>query len=367
MRKHDIFSVLLVFLCTNFCSAQCLLKSTNLSQRLYESELVVEGKVIGQHSFWDNQHRLIYTAHTVLVYKVFKGAINSSTVEIVTPGGFIGNEGLEVTPSLHLETNNTGIFIVRRHRAAKRLGQSNSVLYQPIAAQASFIAYTPNSQKVKGVFENFGSRAELYDALTQTLGRTYTTKQEFPTPPQSRMMPSISSISTTNSSAGHGNLLVITGTNFGAVQGNVFFDSPDDGSGGSFVATPTDDILSWSNTSITVEIPGGAGTGGVIVQDNGGTNSNLSSTLTINFNISNTSDGDTVMLVDDGADGDGGYTFYFGTETANSGVDFTTEASGAAMAAFQRAVSTWQNWDEFQYLYWLKLYYNRASPRSRWH
>ncbi len=347
MRKWFLSFLLLFLSVPSFIQAQCLLKPSTLNQRLAESEVIVEGEVIGQHSFWDGEHRLIYTAHSIRVYKVFKGQLNTPAIEIVTPGGIVGNEGLEVNPALRLSLQSTGVFMLRVHPAQGRLGRGQSTLYQPIAAQASMIAYEPDFEKAAGLYEKYEQLEALYEDLTNRLGRKPVMVQELPEKSQRQMAPSITSLSTYNSSAGHGELLAISGTGFGGSPGVVFFDSPDDGPGGSYIATPSDEILSWSNTLITVEIPGGAGTGGVIVQDAGGSNSGLSSTLTINFNISNHSSGDSIMLVDDGADGDGGYTFYFSTETANSGVSFTTEASGAALAAFERAVDSWQIGTDF--------------------
>jgi len=55
-------------------------------QLVAKSTAVFEGKVVGGHSFWNSAHNMIYTTHTVEIYKVFKGQAGP-TVEIVTEGG----------------------------------------------------------------------------------------------------------------------------------------------------------------------------------------------------------------------------------------------------------------------------------------
>lgn len=71
---------------------------------------MVEGKVVSKTSFWDSEHKKIYTANTLEVYKVFKGDDAISTIEEVTVGGTVGFDALMVFPSLKLQVGDIGVF-----------------------------------------------------------------------------------------------------------------------------------------------------------------------------------------------------------------------------------------------------------------
>ncbi|HKW15613.1 MAG TPA: hypothetical protein VJS69_14090 [Candidatus Krumholzibacteria bacterium] len=54
------------------------------------STLVVDGKVSGVRSYWNDDHSKIFTETTVAVNATHKGA-NASTVRVMTLGGVVGN------------------------------------------------------------------------------------------------------------------------------------------------------------------------------------------------------------------------------------------------------------------------------------
>ena len=85
--KGRVFPLILLF-----CSALAHGYSQNsssvqLKDRVDQSSLIVEGKVTAEESFWDQAKRIIYTSHTVEIYKVFKGMPRSATLEVITKGG----------------------------------------------------------------------------------------------------------------------------------------------------------------------------------------------------------------------------------------------------------------------------------------
>ena len=90
-------------------SAQISLREISLKEQIENSSLVIEGKVIAKKSFWDADHRLIYTANTVEVYKVFKGE-PVSFIEVITIGGTVGLKALLVSNSLKLHEGSLGVF-----------------------------------------------------------------------------------------------------------------------------------------------------------------------------------------------------------------------------------------------------------------
>lgn len=83
-------------------SAQCLMYPVLLSQRAPQSNLIIEGKVINQQSFWNAAHNKIYTSNLVEVYKTFK---NTATpyIEVITEGGIVGTDKHVFEPTLELE------------------------------------------------------------------------------------------------------------------------------------------------------------------------------------------------------------------------------------------------------------------------
>ena len=343
--------VLLMFLFGVFLSTpahtQCGLLPSVLEDRLAEGHLVIEGKVLQQNAFWGKDRTMIYTANQVEVYKIFKGRVQTDKVEVITIGGVIGDDMFQVTPSLNLEIGQTGVFVLKKY-AGSKIDDDRKDLWVGVAENASFLAYDPKAQQVKDVFEETALPLDVfYERITRATGKDYIVQAELPRPQTAtaRVTPSITSFTPTTATAGTETLITITGTCFGATAGTVFFDGADDGAGGSFTGSAAYHIQTWTDTEITVWVPSGAGTGNIFVRDAGLTSSALSAqTLTVTYNIANVNSGGTLyrtFLIDDMCNSDGGYTFLYSTNTANSGVDFTTTSSGWAQAAFERALGNW--------------------------
>ena len=83
-------------LLTSNTLAQCMMIPLPLEQRVNQSELIVEGKVIAKQSYWDAKHQQIYTSNTVEVYKVLKGAITTDKIEVLTEGGIVDDKIMNV-------------------------------------------------------------------------------------------------------------------------------------------------------------------------------------------------------------------------------------------------------------------------------
>ena len=82
----------------------------NLIQKIEKASLIVEGRVVEQHTFWNAGHTMIYTSSTLQLYKLFKGNIASKQIEVVTQGGSIDNRCLVVSDVLQLRTGDVGMF-----------------------------------------------------------------------------------------------------------------------------------------------------------------------------------------------------------------------------------------------------------------
>jgi hypothetical protein len=347
---HPIpFGLIIMLLCSSILHSQCLLQKSSFDERWKKAELVVEGEVIEQSVFWSQKGGHLYTAHRVKIYKILKGSWAASEIEVISLGGIMGEEKMVATPSLLLEKEQKGLFLLKKYRGS-RIEKNGQMIWRPVAANAGFLGYGPNLLTAKDLFEDVvWGRQYLYQKIDQLPGSVFKELQPIAGPVAAPFAPSITNISPLNVTAGTETMITITGTGFlngPGTTGTVFFDDADDGSGSSYTAASSFHIQSWSDTQIEVLVPSGAGSGNVFVRDSTGSQSPLSSqSLTIPYNLLNvnTTGFPRPHLIDDMCDGDGGYTLNYSINTANNGVDFTTEAGGAAQSAFERAINTWQN------------------------
>src|SRR5215212_2416363 len=71
-------------------------------QKIIKSTLIIEGKVVAKRSAWNTSHTMIYTASQVEVYKVFKGSLQSKTIDIITIGGTVDGHVVQASHLLEL-------------------------------------------------------------------------------------------------------------------------------------------------------------------------------------------------------------------------------------------------------------------------
>jgi hypothetical protein len=108
MRKiisTAVFSVIALLSWSEHCLAPI-----TLSQKITESNVIVEGKVLSQQATWDVGQGMIYTLSTIEVTKLFKGSIIDSQVVVSTVGGQVGLDMIVAEPELELEVGDIGVF-----------------------------------------------------------------------------------------------------------------------------------------------------------------------------------------------------------------------------------------------------------------
>jgi len=110
-----------------------------LDQKIGNASLIVEGKVIAQHSFWNEQHTIIYTSNTLQVYKLFKGNVISKEIEVVTQGGSVGNRSLVVSDVLQLRKNDIGMFFCFENAANLHSPVTKNILYDVFSSDQGFL------------------------------------------------------------------------------------------------------------------------------------------------------------------------------------------------------------------------------------
>jgi len=347
------FAVGVGVFCKVNTQAQCMMEEVELSQRIATSTMIVEGRVIEQLSFWNDDTTNIYTAHLIEVYKVLKGRQKLQQIELITPGGIVGREMEIVQPALQLSSEEIGVFMlealdksnVRSYKITRTPFQTvNSSAYTAVASTQGFIRYDETlgiARDVFRIYRNVGR--DLYQSITQQTNQfplqiqSYELTTQVPAIKRSR--PSIRSFSPTSASGGTEEVLTINGTHFGERGNNsaIFFKNPDNG-GGSFNQAPNSNIVSWSDTQIKVKIPTSAGSGQIRIrhQDNqiGLSANNLTITYA-QYTVFYDNLMRSVHLAND--NGSGGYTLQYGISTSHNGVDFREEAQ----APFERALKSW--------------------------
>ncbi len=323
-------------------SAQCLLYEVPLSTRVQQAEAVFEGKVIAQKSFWNAQHNYIYTANTVEVYKIFKGSFTVDKVDVITPGGVIGGMAIVAEPALKLSKGQTGIFLTALNTTNL---PAKGTLMKPTAGPQSFIQYDIAENRAADVFAVYqGITSNLYKKITALTKTNYQTIHPFnvdlAAQENDRSAPVVTNLNPLSLSAGTKTAVTISGSGFGATQGNgyVSFKNADNGGGSVVNVTDPKYYISWSDNTIQVLVPGDVmtnaiGTGTVTVTNNSAQSGTSAQTMTVTFNryeIAVNSALEQTFFYND--NGSGGYTFAPHTEVA---------ALPAATAAIQRAMDTW--------------------------
>ena len=347
MKKHALISLLFFLVLSKSISAQLMLKEVSLSKQIEKSTLVLEGKVLSKKSYWDTNHEKIYTINTVEVYKLFKGE-SLPIIEIITLGGVVGMDAQIVYPSLKLNIDDIGVFtLYNSNLELDSKKESNKTKFKPYGSLQGFYKYDINSDiavnqftSKKGISDSFYNEIKSYTKADYIQLTNFDVQNNTPISSKtSNLLPvTITNFSPTISSAGTESVLVITGSNFGTTKGKVGFSNADNG-GSGFVNALDSQVLTWTNTRITVEIPSEAGTGKIRVTNNDGSLLTSSDTLFIKYAQANivsdyVNSGVNVayktQLIDD--NGSGGYTWHM-----TSGF---SELTGAK-EALDRALKTW--------------------------
>lgn len=332
-----------------------LLYSSSYSQALYlvsneekeqNSSLIVEGKVTNQHCFWDDEHRFIYTANTVKVFKLFKGAMQTDEVEILTVGGTVGNDNLSASDLLELSIGEVGTFFCFSNTFNLTSPVTGKLLYDVYASSQGFVKYNIDENRAADPLQNYGSIDKgWYPLLTKLTGQSFTNKGQnitFGKHLQQRPNAFISSFTPRTLNAGAtsdpvNNVLTITGIGFGtpsAVAKVSFGDCNFDPSSNIKFDVPStsDLIISWTDTEIKVKVPTRAGTGFVFVTDGSGSTSSSPYQLNVFYSILSFSGGGLTKQSNlANANSQGGYSMLYSTNMA-----------AAASTTFTRALVTWR-------------------------
>ncbi|MFT5751576.1 MAG: hypothetical protein ACI86L_001078, partial [Dokdonia sp.] len=349
MKTKQWIFVLFLLASSTLAYAQCGMIPHPMESRITESDLVIEAEVVAQEGMWNANRSMIYTVNTLKVFKVFKGNGTAQFVEVLTKGGTVGLTHDKVSIALALNIGDIGVFTLVDNAATLR----NEVqAFEVVSSQQGFLRYSQFDGSARDFQIKFSNiSTDVYPFIQGQTRSTYReiAPLEFSYPDgtnrNNRMAVVITSFSTSvgndaTGNAGVGEILTINGTGFGAAIGTVFFENANAG-GGFASGLYTNEMITWTDTQIQVEIPTAAGTGSFAVQEATNTMNDIQAGLTIGFSHLNvqfdgdsTSPGDEsweIRLVDD--NGTGGYTSRYNTEFV---------ATPGAADTYEDLISTWR-------------------------
>src|SRR4051812_10665073 len=107
MKKQVALLLLVLFLFPPH-PLRAQLYEISLEEKVANSSMIIEGKVVEQTSFWNPAHTMIFTSNKIEVYKIFKGKQEGSTIEVLTQGGSVGGDYIEATDLLTFDKGDVG-------------------------------------------------------------------------------------------------------------------------------------------------------------------------------------------------------------------------------------------------------------------
>jgi PKD repeat protein len=335
-RKLPI--LLLAIICFSNAQAQCVLVPLSLEERVNASSLIVEAQVGSKSSYMNPEGNMIFTANTLNISKVYKGAhlLSSNSLVVITLGGQVGLEILKVDPELELETGAIGIFLLIQ----------NDGQWVAHSGPQGFINIDKQTAIANDVFNTWPANT-VQNQIVQLTGNPVVDINANLTKiiiNRKRISPVITSFSPSTITAGTTSLLTIKGSNFETLKdtNSVQFKNADDG-GKSYIKALKYDYISWSDTMIELIVRTTAGTGPIriVTSNNGDVVSN--DTLTVSYAHLNAVLGDSI-----------GYETRHISLNNNNGLtwkmnrDFydSTNAKGAFIRSLERwRCGTYFNWD----------------------
>ena len=358
------FILALIALCSITARSQSLYK-VSMEEKIRYSSLIVEGKVSSQSSAWNAKHTMIFTTSQVEVYKIFKGDPRKSSIEVTTVGGMVDGHYIEASHQLKLDVNDIGVFFCQPN---KIIASASAIkTYDVYSSSQGFIKYDMASGIASAPFAEYKNiNIDLYKELKKKTGKLIEIKKipvaaelqdtkepDYKNATLSTLAPVITSFSPAVVTAGTyldptNNVLTINGTGFGAAPGGsaaVHFDDADNAlnSTPAVFAYNLPYFISWTDTEIKMRVPTKAGSGSFKVSDNIGNLATSPSNLTVTYSVFGPYFGAPYNIIKEmnlvNWDGLGGYTLYYSSNTANSGVNLDTHP---AKATFQRALNTWK-------------------------
>ena len=175
MKKLSVLSVLILTL--NFVFGQEI--PISIVDRLNSVNFIFEGTVIHSEAYYNSNGTYIYTSNTVEISRILKGGIECGTIEIITYGGQVGGESIEVSHTLQLIEGSMGIFLCDETDSPLSIvdfyPETNVEKLEATFENQSFIRYWWDGQGINAadLWLNYDSLAAIYNATEAITGLSY--------------------------------------------------------------------------------------------------------------------------------------------------------------------------------------------------
>jgi hypothetical protein len=347
----SLFLFFVLFASVNTALAQCSYYPVSMEQRVSQAKYIVLGKVVEKQTYVDNTTGNVNTRNKLQVNAWLKNHSDVESVFVITLGGVYGNIATQVDPSLQLDQQHEYILMLEEDN--QQIDDKNLRSQHPQSLQLLTYAdaqgcLVNNNNLYKDYFDKTPKNEQtVFDEISAL------TRQAAKKPSGELFQPRSSLIISSNrvmaitgfapgtTRAGTivpGDFITITGSGFGAGAGTVLFSNADDGGATYMSSGIVSDITAWSDASITVKVPPGAGTGPINVNGTMTSGSVLTidySHLAVNSSFSGFGSSTRQRYYHRNMNGAGGYTFVYNTTSGFS-------ANAPAVAAFERALTSWR-------------------------
>ncbi|HET6244128.1 MAG: T9SS type A sorting domain-containing protein [Bacteroidetes bacterium] len=340
MTKNVMLQFLIIcFVFTQNTKAQCMLQELSLKEKTQQSALIVEARVISENSFWNREHTRIYTSYILEVYKLFKGVLDASPVNLITEGGTVEYNKHSVQHQLELKVGDMGIFFMEQsHNSKLKNLSSNEAVLVAYGGVQGCIKIDQQSKTASDPFNYYYDLdAQLYPQIMALTG-AYSEKgnlgfPEFQTALKADIY--ISDFSPSEVAAGIESEITIRGSGFGNEKGlNSYVEFKDANTGGIMLIQPlASQYTLWEDDKIIVKVPSRAGTGSLRVR-NETVFANSDEELSVTYSRLNAIyNGNAFQTNIINKNSNGGYIWQM-----NSDFNSNTKAS----EAFERALISWR-------------------------
>lgn len=163
MKKNYQISFLAALL---LFTTQSLFSQINFSPLIQQSDVVIEGKVIKQETFWGENDKYIYTKSTLKTYKIFKGQSIPTEIDLITIGGELDGQNHSWSHGFVISLNEKGIFFLKE-KANRNYNIVNG--YKGLITFRKIFQDTPKGYTSGYVFNNI--EEDVYQSLQNLTGK----------------------------------------------------------------------------------------------------------------------------------------------------------------------------------------------------
>lgn len=179
IKKIIILANLLVLLISVRAVAQ--MRELTFSEKIENATYIFEGKVIHKKCFWNTPHTLIFTSNTIEVYKIFKGNITTSEVEIITEGGEMDYQIQASSHELTLDSGNVGVFFAEPTLVTDpQIKESKIHVWKVYGSTQGFIKYDLLEKTASDPFKKYTNIPdEVYKVIKDKTGKSFREVKSF--------------------------------------------------------------------------------------------------------------------------------------------------------------------------------------------